>query len=179
MTNKLDVNYGPFTHFIGTWKGDKGVDIAPEPDGEEDNPYYETIIFTESGTVTNAEKQTLSVLHYHQIVKRKSDDKVFHNQTGYWTWDFSSNNIIHSLTIPRGVCVLTERQLSGNTIEVSASTKDGNIIQPSFRVSNAKTTEFRQEINIDNGKMRYSQTIMLEIYGKTFKHNDENELSLQ
>ena len=38
-----DFDYGPLTNLIGTWNGDKGMDIAPEPDGTEHNPYYETI----------------------------------------------------------------------------------------------------------------------------------------
>ena len=45
-----------------------GIDIAPEPDGTETNPFYETITFTEADDVTNAESQALVALHYHQIV---------------------------------------------------------------------------------------------------------------
>ena len=45
--------------FFGVWEGDQGVDKAPEPDGEERNPYYEAIVFKAAGDVTNAEKQTL------------------------------------------------------------------------------------------------------------------------
>ncbi len=181
MTNKSNVDYGPLAQLIGSWKGDKGIDIAPEPDGEENNPYYETITFTESGTVTNAEKQTLSVLHYHQLVRRKSNDEVFHNQTGYWTWDASTNGITHSFTIPRGVCVLAEGKLSDNTIEVSASINDGNnsIAQSSFMANNAQTTEFKLSISIENGSMKYSQITILEIYGRSFEHTDDNELILQ
>lgn len=40
-----------------------------------------------AGNVTNAETQHLTVLHYHQIVRHKSDGEVFHNETGYWMWD--------------------------------------------------------------------------------------------
>jgi hypothetical protein len=29
------INYGPLTALVGTWEGDKGVDRAPEPDGDE------------------------------------------------------------------------------------------------------------------------------------------------
>ncbi|MBL1352143.1 MAG: hypothetical protein COA61_002220, partial [Zetaproteobacteria bacterium] len=46
-----EINYGPLQQLIGTWKGDKGTDIAPEPDGEENNPYFETIIFEAIGDV--------------------------------------------------------------------------------------------------------------------------------
>ena len=63
----IAINYGPLKEFIGVWKGDKGMDIAPESDGTEENPYYETIEFTEGGDLTNAESQVLAVLHYHEL----------------------------------------------------------------------------------------------------------------
>ena len=47
------VDYGPLSKLIGVWKGDKGMDIAPEPDGTEENPYYETITFTEGIPATS------------------------------------------------------------------------------------------------------------------------------
>ncbi|MDA0305228.1 MAG: heme-binding beta-barrel domain-containing protein [Proteobacteria bacterium] len=84
MSDTSEVDYGPLKHLVGSWEGDKGVDIAPEPDGEENNPYFETITFSEIGDLTNAESQILSALFYRQIVKRKSNDEVFHDQTGYW-----------------------------------------------------------------------------------------------
>ena len=40
-----EVDYGPLAGLIGTWKGDKGLDVSPEPDGKEENPFYETIVF--------------------------------------------------------------------------------------------------------------------------------------
>ena len=46
------IDYGPLAALIGTWKGDKGVDRAPESDGEERNPFYETITFEAAGDVT-------------------------------------------------------------------------------------------------------------------------------
>ena len=73
------VNYGPLAALVGTWKGDKGNDLSPELDGEEDTPYYETLKFEAIGDVTNAGSQTLSVLRYHQVVRKKSDNQVFHD----------------------------------------------------------------------------------------------------
>ncbi len=31
------INYGPLRGLIGNWKGDNGIDIAPEPEGAETN----------------------------------------------------------------------------------------------------------------------------------------------
>jgi hypothetical protein len=43
---------------------------------------------------------------------------------------------------------------------------------------NASTREFRQRVVVGNGNLSYSETTMLEIYGKTFEHTDQNELVL-
>ncbi len=100
------VDYGPLAALVGVWEGNKGVDRAPEPDGEERNLFFETITFSAAGDVTNAKKQTLSVVRYHQVVSRKSNNEVFHDQVGYWLWDPSDNTIIETFTIPRGVAVV-------------------------------------------------------------------------
>ena len=82
MTSNIQVDYGPLKNLSGTWEGHHGIDIAPEPDGEENNPYYETIVYEDCGDLANAEEQQLAAVYYHQIVRRKSNDEVFHNQTG-------------------------------------------------------------------------------------------------
>jgi len=185
MTEAAEIDYGPLNALIGQWKGDKGIDIAPEPDGEENNPYYETLTFTPIGDVTNAESQVLVGLHYRQIVQRKSNDKVFHDETGYWMWDASEGTVIHSLTIPRAVCVLAGGKYpeAGNessdvTLQVSAGVDDEQwgIIQSPFMQNNAKTTHYSQSINVKNDTLIYSQTMIVDIYGKVFEHTDENEL---
>jgi hypothetical protein len=187
MSETKKVNYGPLEKLIGTWRGDKGTDIAPEPDGTENNPYYETYIFTDSGTATNAEEQVLAVLHYRRIVKRKSNDEIFHDETGYWMWDDNAKVIMHSLTIPRAVSLLAgaifdEKNYEKNklTIEVSAGIDNENwgIIQSPFMKEKALTTSYHQKLVIENGKMLSSETTMLEIYGRTFEHTDNNELIL-
>ena len=188
MNDPGNINYGPLNELIGIWEGDKGIDVAPEPDGIENNPYYETIIFTAADDVTNAESQELVAIHYRQIVKRKSNDKIFHDETGYWMWDETAGTIMHSLTIPRAVSVLAggihngDQNNDGNfVLEVSASLNDKNwqIIQSPFMRDNACTTEFHHQITVGNGKLSYSETTIVEIYGKTFEHTDQNELIRQ
>ena len=188
MSDTQEVDYGPLAGLIGVWQGDKGMDIAPDPDGTEENPYFETIEFTAGGDLSNAESQVLSVVYYHQIVKRKSNNEVFHDQTGYWLWDARENVIMHSLTIPRAVCVLAGGHYSaqqddeGNVIlEVAAKVddQDWGIIQSPFMQKNAKTIAFRQKLKFGNGKMTFSETTMLDIYGREFEHTDENVLILQ
>jgi len=185
MNDKQVVDYGPLQGLIGSWKGDKGVDVAPDPDGSERNLYYESIVFSAIGNVTNAESQVLSAVHYRQIVKRKSNDEVFHDETGYWMWDPKEQVVMHSLVIPRGVCLLAGGKYSevndmgeSTTIEVSASMadKDWQIIQSPFMQKNACTTEFHQKLIITDKILSFAETTMVEIYGKVFEHTDQNEL---
>ena len=183
-----EINYGPLAQLIGTWKGNQGTDIAPEPNGEENNPYFETITYEAIGDVSNAEAQTLAVLHYTQIVSRKENSEVFHHQSGYWSWDSETGVITHSFTIPRGVgvvaCgkVLDDEDLPNATIiEVSAEDTgfDGGIAQSSFMQKKASTTAFSQTLTIEGDTLTYQQTIMLDIYSKTFEHTDTNTLTRQ
>lgn len=180
-------DYGPLAGLIGVWQGSKGMDVAPESDGTEHNPYYETIIYTAlADNITNAESQVLSAVYYRQIVQRKSNNQVFHDETGYWMWEPKTEIIIHSLTIPRAVCVLAGGKYIGKktadgsvVLEVSASIDDDNwkIIQSPFMQENACTTAFRHTLIAGNGRLSYSETTQVNIYGTEFEHTDQNELT--
>jgi hypothetical protein len=178
------IDYGPLQALIGTWEGDKGMDISPEPEGTEESPYYETLAFTPIGDVENAESQVLTILRYQQIVRRKSDDQIFHDQTGYWTWDAREAVVMQSVVIPRAVCVLAGGQHTddGSTLSVSVAAKlgdpDWGIIQSPFMRDNAKTVAFRHEWSVTDGVLSYAETTSLEIYGRSFEHTDENQLTL-
>lgn len=187
MATEESIDYGPLSGLIGTWQGDKGMDRAPEPDGEENSPYYETIRFEGCGTVSNAESQTLAVVRYHQVVSRQSDNQVFHDEVGYWMWDAATQTVMHSLAIPRAVCLLAggEYQDSGSTgaVELNVAAKlgdpDWNIAQSPFMRDNARTVEFRHQVRIEGDQLSYHETTMVEIYGKSFEHTDANELVRQ
>ena len=178
-----DVDYGPLAGLIGVWQGDKGMDVSPEPDGQEDTPYFETITFEAGGDVTNAESQTLAIVPYHQVVSRKSNGEVFHDERGYWLWDSKTSVVMHSLVIPRAVCVLAGGRCEAvgdpQVLDVSARLGDADwgILQSPFMRDNAKTTEFRHHVEIAGGRISYNETTVLEIYGKTFDHTDENSLT--
>ncbi len=184
----MNNEYGPLAGLIGSWEGDKGMDVAPDPKGSEQNPYYETITFQAIGGVTNAESQQLMTLHYRQIVRRKADDQIFHDETGYWMWDPKAQVVMHSLAIPRGVVVLaggsyqSPPENAGEVIlEVVAKLGDPSwtIIQSPFMLDKAKTVEFRHKVTWSPGKLAYFETTMIDIYGNVFEHTDQNELTLQ
>ena len=184
MSNE-DVDYGPLSGLTGTWSGDKGTDWSPEKSGLNKNEYFETIVFTPAGEVENAESQVLAAIHYHQVVIDKSDGDAIHNETGYWIWDSASQTVIHSFTIPRGVCVIAGGKYSGEVdsdgaalIEVNAysDSAEWGITQAPFMSSHAKTSKFSQKIIVGKGKFCYDETTTVEIYGKTFEHTDQNTL---
>ncbi len=173
------VEYGPLSGLIGTWKGDKGMDVAPDPEGKEENPYYETITFEGAGYAVNAEKQKLAAVRYHQEVRRKSDDTVFHDQTGYWMWDTEAGNIFQSLTIPRAVCLLASGEAAADSdcdFVLSVEAQEADIVQSPFMDKNAKTLSFRHTVTITDNLMHYAETTMVDIYGGVFEHTDTNTL---
>ncbi len=173
------VDYGPLGALIGVWKGDKGTDVAPDPEGKEENPYYETMTFEGAGYAVNAEKQRLAAVRYHQEVRRKSDDAVFHDQTGYWMWDAENRQVFQSLTIPRAVCVLASGTAAYDAeCDVLLSVEAGpeEVVQSPFMTDNAKTLSFRQTVTLTEDVMHYAETTMVDIYGKVFEHTDTNTL---
>ena len=102
-------------------------------------------------------------------------------------WDAAAEIVMHSMVIPRAVCVLAGGKYTGEQdddgraiIEVAAKIDDARwkIIQSPFMEENARTTEFRHRVVVGDGKLSYSETTMVDIYGKTFGHTDQNELVL-
>jgi len=179
------ISYGPLASLIGTWKGGKGMDIAPEPEGQEKNPFFETITFEAIGNVNNAEKQNLAALRYHQVVSRKSDNNVFHNETGYWMWDAEQGVIMQVFSIPRGVCLIAGGTFhegahgSQIVLEVRAAIDDPDwaIVQSPFMRDSARTLSFRHKISVRGDTLIYDETTVLDIYGNRFDHTDENTLA--
>ncbi len=184
MNDERACDYGPLVRLFGTWRGSEGTDIAPEPDGSDNSPYYETIAFSDGDDVENAEQQMLAVVHYRQVVHRKSNDKVFHDQTGYWMWDAATKTIMHGFAIPRGVVVLAGGRFEGDAnaerielnLSSSCDSNDFGIAQSPFMRDNAKTLSFSQQVVIEGNSLSYSQTTVVDIYGKVFEHTDENRL---
>ncbi len=187
MASLIDeTDYGPLACLVGVWKGGEGMDVAPEPDDDERNPYYETLIFAATADVTNAEQQTLSVLRYHQEVRRKSNDKVFHDQVGYWLWDATTGEIVQTLSIPRAVSLLARGTASvqGDTtvLQVCAAVGDEQwgIIQSPFMQEKAPVVGFSHRITVTGDRLQYSETTLLHIYGKqNHEHTDDNVLQRQ
>jgi hypothetical protein len=174
----MTVDYGPLAALVGTWRGDKGMDVAPDPAGREENPYFETITFTPIGDVTNANTQVLVGLRYHQSVRRKSTGLVFHDQTGYWMWEVATGTVIESLLIPRAVGVLAGGRWKAGpgpvVLEVAPAIDDPDwgIVQLPFMRDHARTVAFRHRVLVDGDTLTYDETTVVDIYGTRFQHTD-------
>lgn len=181
----MQIDYGPLQGLIGTFNGDKGIDIAPDrEDGKEENHFFETITFSPAGEVVNADEQRLAALHYHQIVTRKGDDAVIHNQTGYWMWDKERKLIMHSIAIPRGLCLLASGTAhideDGSVLLKAVSDlkhKDYTITQATFLKEKAKTIAFDIKLTLRDDELHYFETTLVDIYGGIFEHTDTNTLT--
>ena len=176
------VDYGPLFQLIGKWRGDKGLDVAPEPDGEDKHAYYDEMEFTPAGAAENAEEQNLVCVKYHQLVRKRNNGRVFHDQIGHWIYEPATGMVVHSLSIPRAVAVLaggTLQQHGDQTVfEVAATTgsESFGIVQSPFMLEKARTTAFKMRLSIEGDELRYEETTSLDIYGRPFEHTDGSTL---
>lgn len=181
--SESNLEFGPLASLIGTWEGTKGHDVSPEKVGEEINKYSEKLVIEAVGGATNAEEQKLMVVRYHQQVTRISDGNGIHDEIGYWIWNKADNSVALSLSIPRGLTLLantTNLEYIENTLDLKvvaeAGAKNWGIVQSPFMEEKAKTVRFEREISTNGNILSYKQLMVLEIYGKTFDHTDENSL---
>lgn len=133
--------------------------------------------------MTNANRERLVGLRYHQGVSRKSTKLPFHDQVGYWVWDAATGTVIQSLLIPRAVGVLASgRWVAGAgpvVLEVACAADDPHwgVVQSPFMRDNARTVAFRHRLTVDRDTLAYEETTVVDIYGKRFEHTDTNTLT--
>lgn len=178
-----NIDYGPLYQLIGSWRGDRGLDVSPEPDGEDKNAYYDEMTFVPSGATDNAEEQNLVSVRYHQVVRKRSNGKIFHDQIGHWIYEPATGLIMHSLTIPRGVCLLAGGSVAQDgdettfNVGASADCDTFGIAQSPFMLKKAKTEAFTMTLKIAGDQLSYQETTSLDIYGRKFEHTDGSSLS--
>ena len=184
MNTSIDgIDYGPLYQLIGKWIGDKGLDIAPDAACNPDkSAYTDEITFTPSGPAENAEEQQLVSVRYRHVVRKKSTRNIFHEQVGHWIYEAETGLVMHSLSIPRGVCILAGGDITTNENEtcfkVSASTEnnDFGIVQSPFMKNKARTNSFTMNMTVNQNTLSYQETMLLSIYGKQFEHVDKSSL---
>lgn len=185
MKTEIDgIDYGPLYQLIGKWIGNKGLDNAPDANAEPDlSLFTDELIFTTAGYAENAEEQKLVALRYHHVVRKNENGHIFHDQIGHWIYEASTGLVMHSLTIPRAVCVLAGgsivQKADESIFEVEAKTgsETFGIVQSPFMLEKAKTTAFRMRLSVKGNELSYEETTSLHIYGKDFEHVDKSKLN--
>jgi hypothetical protein len=178
-----DVDYGPLAQLLGKWVGNKGLDNAPDAAANSDiTDFTDEINFTIAGPAENAEEQELVAIKYHHVVRKLENGLIFHDQIGHWIYEPSTNNIMHSLSIPRAVCLLAGgkyKESNGEgifNVEAKQGSDTFGIVQSPFMIDKAKTTAFRMELSVKNNELKYCEITSLKINGKTFEHSNERIL---
>jgi hypothetical protein len=177
------LDYGPLAQLVGSWKSDSagGMDIAPGQAGSKvgkggvaASPFYETITFSPAGSAVNASEQNLAAMYYREQVFRKSDNKQFHDQTGYLIYDKKNQMVYDAFCIPRAVCVVADGK-AGDTMTLTAGSQ--GIAQSPFMLKNDTTSKFTITFNISPDKLTFREEENLHVYGKPFTHMDSDSLS--
>ena len=178
-----NVDYGPLAQLLGKWVGNKGQDNAPDANADPDvTAFTDEMTFTISGPAENAEEQQLVSVKYHHVVRKLENGHIYHDQIGHWIYEKSTNTIMHSLTIPRAVCLLAGgvyQEDDGKSIfevEAKAGSESYGIVQSPFMLEKAKTKAFKMNLSVKNNELNYHQTTSLHIYGKDFEHTDRSTL---
>ena len=184
MNREVDgVDYGPLAALMGRWIGERGLDVAPDAEGQDDRTkFIDELEFFASGPAENAEEQELVSVRYHHVVRKEENGKIFHDQIGHWIYEPSTGLIMHSLTIPRAVVLLAGGQLlktdSGWSAHVKATAGDTcfGIVQSPFMNEKARTKAFEMALTLENDVLSYKETTYLHIYGVDFDHVDKSSL---
>jgi len=177
------VDYGPLAQLIGKWVGNKGLDNAPDAQANPDKTAFtDEIVFTVSGPAENAEAQNLVSVQYHHVVRKLDNGCIFHDQIGHWIYEKSTNIIMHSLSIPRAVCLLAGgkyHEHNGESlfhVKATAGSQTYGIVQSPFMLEKAKTKAFTLQLSVKGDELHYNEVMSLHIYGKDFEHTDTSTL---
>jgi len=175
---------GPLTRMIGTWEGDKGLDIALDDDrsGSENNLFRERISFVPFDAPSNHE-QYLAGLRYNMIAWRIDEKKPFHEEYGYWLWDAADKQIMRAFVIPRGISILAggTAENDANEFDLVAthgSTTYGVCANP-FLDREFKIVRFSMKVKFHADQtFSYDQDTQIQVPGKPeiFHHRDRNTL---
>ncbi len=183
MNSIIDgVDYGPLALLFGRWTGINGRNSAPDAAGNTKvSSYTDELSFELAGGVHNAGEQYLVALEYRHIAS-SPEGNVIHRQTGHWLYEAEAGLVMHSLSVPRGVCLLAGGNFFESDGELSfvVEAKQGDptfgIVQSPFMVNKARTLRFEMALNLTGNTLEYSQATTIELAGRQFKHTDSSVL---
>lgn len=159
------------------------MDVSPEPTEDEGSKYYERLEFEPAGDVDNADRQVLVMLRYNQLVFRKRNDELFHNEAGFLIWDAEQELVMQSFSIPRGLALVAggsvteEKGAISVRLGAQAGASEWGITQAPFLQQSAFTHSFTRAYRLEADTLSYEQTTILQIYGREMAHTDMNVLT--
>ena len=178
--------WGPLGGLIGTWEGDKGMDVSfhNEKGKIGETPYFERTTFKPFGPVENG-KQTMYGLDYRTAAWRKGEenDSPFHTEVGYWLWDAENKQVLRCFMVPRGSVII-----AGGTSSVDASefvmkaelgVQTYGILSNMYLDQNAKTLQYDCSIKVSGETFTYDETTVYEHYQSKdpIVHTDRNPMT--
>lgn len=176
-------NLGPLTGMAGVWRGTRGLDVKPKPEGARKQAFVETLELQPIDPQTNG-PQLFYGLRYHSHVTKPDQVKTYHDQVGYWLWEPATGKIIHTLAIPRGQTAMAVGHATADarSFEVVATRglETYGICSTEFLEYAFRTVEFRMKVTINaDGTWGYDEDTVLMLKGQAepFHHTDRNLLS--
>jgi hypothetical protein len=182
--SKIDLNaFGPLAVLAGTWQGSMGDDTAPGDDRDvEKNAFREQIVFTPMSPTANHE-QLLFAMSYTRTAWRLKEEDPFHQQLGYWLWDPTAKQVMHSFMIPRGVTLLAggPAEADSKILRVAATlgSPTFGILSNPFLDREFKTLRYQATLTLNGSQsFMYEEDTEIQIKGQstTFHHVDKNRL---
>lgn len=183
MNSEMRELLGPLADLVGVWEGDKGDDIAPSDDrGSENNKYRERITFEQVGPVQNHE-QNLHVLRYATRASRIGEENTFHEELGYWSWEPSTQEVMRSFLIPRGIALIAggkaEKMASSFHLEATSGSCTFGICVNPFLDREFKILSYEMTLTMHGrDSFSYEQDTVIQLPGRKepFHHRDRNTL---
>ena len=175
---------GPLAALVGTWEGDKGLDVAFHNDDGAigDTPYRERVTMNPFGPVDNG-AQSLFGLDYRMAAWRGDEEDPFHTEVGYWLWDAAAGQVMRCFMVPRGSVLIAggEAAADAKSFTMTATLGSGTygILSNLYLDKKARTTAFDCTITVhgaDSWGYEETSTVWLEKLGKEIAHTDANTL---
>jgi hypothetical protein len=175
--------WGPLAGLIGTWEGDKGLDIAFQHSKGEigETPYRERATFSPFGPVDNG-TQCLYGLDYRMSAWRSGEDNPFHTEIGYWLWDAADGQVMRCFMVPRGSTILAGGACAADATSFSMQAEVGSetygILSNAYLTRTARTVRYEVMITLEGDTFDYRQVTTIEHskLDEPLEHIDSNTL---
>ena len=175
-------NLGPLALLAGRFQGERGVDVHPAAQGDEEDHYVETFDLAAIDPQSNG-PQLLYGLRYHQHVLRPGEPETFHDQVGYLLYEPATGLVTMSLAIPRAQVALAtgyaDATASSFTVAARFDEAQARATQGAFLVEHFRTVEFSCTFTIeDHDTFTYEECTTLEVTGRgEVIHTDRSRLT--